>query len=231
MNLVYIYWGHYDGFESVLACAKARANCLIKVISHDTAYKMDIQKRLAEHVGEWCSYSLARWFVLRDMARNDTEITFPIFCSDWDVMIFQDLGKAYEPFLEYDYTVSIDGGMSSAAYGVNNFEALDALCNLIEANMTDKTLNDMEAWARLTRTGNWKVGNLFEIKNDSVFDHNIVCGADRFEMVDGCKQVVWKDGSPYFKKHDRSFVKAITCHCWGPWKSKPAELLRKANIL
>lgn len=228
MNLIYIFWGSYDGFKSVLACAKARANCPIKVVENP---QVPIQKRLAEHVGEWCSYSLARWFVLRDMAGEcPTTDFFPVFCSDWDVLIFQDLAKAYEPFLEYDYTVSIEGGMSSAAYGVNNFEALDALCKLIEANMTDKTLNDMEAWARLTRTGKWKVGNLFEIKNDSVFDHNIVSGGDTYEIVDGVKQVVWKDGSPYFKKHDRSFVKAVTIHAWGPWKSKPAELLRKAGI-
>lgn len=226
MNLIYIHWGYYDGFKSVLACAKARANCPITNAA-DTYHA--IQRQLADHVGEWCSYSLARWFALRDMAEKQPDI-FPVFCSDWDVMIFQDLAKAYEPFLEYDYTVSIEGGMSSAAYGVNNFEALDALCNLIEANMTDKTLNDMEAWARLTRTGNWKVGNLFEIKNDSVFDHNIVSGGDTYEIVDGVKQVVWKDGSPYFKKHDRSLVKAVTIHCWGPWKSKPAEILRKTGI-
>lgn len=226
MNLVYIFWNHYDGFEFVLACAKARANCSIGVFRDR---EVEMQKQLAQHVGEWCSYSLARWFFLRDLTRRNPHL-FPVFCSDWDVLVFQDLAKAYEPFMDYDYTVSIEGGMSSAAYGVNNFKALDALCNLIEANIGDKTLNDMEAWARLTRTGNWKVGNLFEIKNDSVFDHNIVCGGDTYEMVDGCKQVVWKDGSPYFKKHDRSLVKAVTIHAWGPWKSKPAELLRKAGI-
>lgn len=226
MNLVFIHWGHYDGFKSVLACAKARCNCPIRVIS---APVVTIQKELAAHVGEWCSYSLSRWFVLRDLVRKEPDL-LPVFCCDWDVMIFQDLAKAYEPFKDFDYTVSIDGGMASAAYGVNNFEALDALCNLVQNNLTDKTLNDMEAWSRLTRTGKWKAGNLFEIKNDSVFDHNIVCGADRFEMVNGCKQVVWKDGYPYFKKHDCSLVKAATIHCWGPYKSKPDSLLKLAGI-
>lgn len=241
MTLVFITWGSYEGFQAVLSCAKARAGCRIIVISNNKVEGVEhiplsdfpigqvMLGKLKPHVGEWAAYSLARWFVLRELLTPHPDMV-PVFCADWDVMIFRDLAKAYTPFLDCDYTVSIDQDMSSAAYGVNNFAALDALCNLIADNQSDPTLNDMEAWARLTRTGKWKVGNLFEIHDESVFDHNIVCGADRFMMLDGCKEVTWLDGIPYFQLFDLTLIRATTIHCWGPWKSKPAELLRLAGI-
>lgn len=224
MTIAFIFWGKYDGFNSALACANARANCPVIVIA-DRPHPMG--KLLAETVGNWCSYSLSRWFVLLELGRKMPHI-FPVFCCDWDVMIFQDLAKAYEPFQDCDFTVSMDGNMMSAVYGMNRVEPLEALCEVIKRDAKDKTLNDMEATARLAREGNWKVGNLFEIKNDSVFDHNIVCGSERFQMDGNVKRIVWHNQSPYFVRHDGGLVRANTIHCWGPFKSKPAELLKKA---
>lgn len=240
MTLVYINWGHYAGFQDILNCAIARAGCRIIVISDVPKTGVEylpvsefpigeqMLNALEPHVGLWAAFSLARWHVLRQLAEREPDI-FPVFCSDWDVMIFRNLAEAYAPFADCDYTVSIDGGMASAAYGVSNFAALDALCKLVEENITEKTLNDMEAWSRLTRTGAWKVGNLFETIGGSVFDHNMHCGGGRFAMDGPAKRVVYEDGYPYFISPDGT-VAANTIHCWGTYKNRTGEVLRKCGI-
>ncbi len=159
-----------------------------------------------------------------------------MFCADWDVMIFRNLPDAYAPFKTFDYTNSQYTGMGSAPYGINNPAALEALCDLIEANATDSTLNDMEAASRLERTGNWKVGNLFEIVNGSVFDHSMHCGGDRFQMEGEAKRVVYSDGNPYFLLHDglltapETLIAANTIHLWGSYKTRADEVARHCGI-
>ncbi len=242
MTLVFIFWGKYAGFEAVLACAKARAGCRIIVISDAKKPPQDVEHvRLGEFQDglrmrwtiemqsgdRWCSYSLARWFVLRELGEKQPDI-FPVFCSDWDVMIFRNLAEAYAPFMEFDYTISREGGMESAAYGVNNPAALDAWCKLVEY-LTPCVPNDMEAWSRLTRTGVWDVGNLFEIRNGSVFDHNMHSGGDRFDMQGEAKKVAYS-ADPYFELHDGTLIRANTMHLWGSYKSRAHEVLSNCGI-
>ncbi len=242
MTLCFIFWGKYDGYKSVLACARARAGCPIIVISDgkppegvrhiplsDFPTSERLRRYMIPHIGRWCSFSLARWHVLREFARKEPDI-FPVFCADWDVMIFRNLPDAYAPFKTFDYTNSQYTGMGSAPYGINNPAALEALCDLIEANATDTALNDMEAASRLERTGNWKVGNLFEIVNGSVFDHSAHCGGDRFQMAGEAKMVMYNNGLPYFSLHDGTLIMANTIHLWGSYKTRADEVARNCGI-
>lgn len=247
MNLVFIFWGHYDGFTDALACAKARAACPITVISdgekpdgvnyfplssfEESARMVDA---LSPHIGRWASLSMARWFVLRELGKRQPEL-FPVFCSDWDVMIFRNLQEAYAPFEKFDYTVSVNEGGSSAAYGVNQAEALDSFCEHVAKALRDGTVktvapNDMEAWATHTRSGPWKAGNLFEIQNGAVFDHSMHAGSDRFVMDGPAKKIVYQNGQPYFVLHGGSLIVANTAHCWSTYKTRTGEVLRKCGI-
>lgn len=249
MILVFIYWGNYDGLNAVLACAKARAECPIYVISdsqppsgvnHIPISDYSIGGRMMElfcsnNICRWAAFSLSRWYILRDFMIS-RELPFPVFCADWDVMIFRNLAKSYEPFREKDFTVSYEGAMSSAAYGVNHIDPLNAYCTLIEKQAHDggdyaATLNDMEAWARTYRAHLFKVGNLHEIHNGSVFDHSMHCGQDRFAFDGEAKRLEFHEHNPYFVLKDgQTRIAANTIHCWGSYKHKPNELAKHAGI-
>ncbi len=92
----------------------------------------------------------------------------------------------------------------------------------------------MEAWSRLSRKFNWKVGNLFETINGSVFDHNMHCGGERFVMDGPAKYIMWQDGppcyQPYFVRLDGALVAANSIHCWGTYKTRTREVLLKCGI-
>ena len=247
MTLIYIFWGEYAGFEDVLACAKARAGCPIVVISdgpapkgvthfsiHDFQEAEHIRKIMAQHVSEWDSKCIARWFVLREFLKNRPE-AYPVFCSDWDILIFQDLEKAHAPFLKFDYAVSIDEGAISATYAISAPGPLDVFCEMIGAmfTMSDPRatgLNDMGAWKHVTDTRKFSVGNLNLIVNDSIFDHNMHCGEKEFVFTGPAKRVVFTDGFPYFQKLDGALVKANTFHCWGTYKTRTKEMREIAGI-
>lgn len=249
MTLIFIYWGRYEGFQDTLACAISRAGCPIWVVSDGPAPSRvnhiplsvfpaasKMRCAIAENTGAWASFSLARWFALRELITLHPEIKFPIFCADWDVLIFRNLAQAYRPFEKFDYTISIDRGMESAAYGINHMLPLQSFCELVEKLNRDndpaaKTLNDMEAWSRNRRAHDFcSVGNLFEIHNGSVFDHNIACGADRFQMDGEDKKVIYDAGQPYFLLHDGTPIAANTIHAWYRYKTRTAEVRKMAGI-
>jgi hypothetical protein len=247
MTLCFIYWGNYDGFKDTLACAKARAACPIWVISDGPApagvnhLKLStfpvadsIRNLITPNAGEWAAYSLSRWFVLRDFAANHPHL-FPIFCADWDVLIFRDLAKAYAPFLQYDYTVSVHEGMESAAYGINRMEPLDAFCKLVEKLNVEndpraKSLNDMEAWSLNRREHGWNVGDLFQVQNGTVFDHSMHCGEKDYEFEGPAKRLKWDNGFPYFTLKSGEKIAANTIHAWGGYKTKTGFVRRAAGI-
>jgi hypothetical protein len=237
----------YPGFTDVIESAKRRANCPIWVISDqpdpggvnyvpisEFPVGDEMRARFARQMNPWSCLTLARWYVLRDFIRK-YDPPFPIICMDWDVMIFRDLGAAYAPFEECDYTVSVLDGLDSAAYGINRMEPLEAFCDMVEGISDDnrpeaQQLNDMLAWRLFRGTAAWKVGDLFEIRDGSVFDHNIHCGADRFRMEGEAKQVVFLGGTPYFVALDGSLVVANTIHCWGTYKTRTRELMYSSFI-
>ena len=248
MTLVFIAWGHYPGFQDALACARARAGCPIWVVSdgappagvnHLPLSKFPIASRvrceIAVNTGAWASFSLARWFVLHELITLRPEIKFPIFCADWDVLIFRNLAEAYRPFEKFDYTVSIEGTMESAAYGINHMRPLQSFCELVqklnyENDPRAKNLNDMEAWSLNRRAHNWNVGNLHEIHDGCVFDHSMHCGADRFMMNGPAKKVLFEKGQPYFVTNDSKIIAANSLHCWGSYKTRTAEVRKMAGI-
>jgi hypothetical protein len=88
----------------------------------------------------------------------------------------------------------------------------------------------MEAWSRNRRAHDWKVGNLYEIHDNSVFDHSMHAGGERFVTDGPAMKVVFENQQPYFLSHDGSLVAANTLHCWGSYKTRTAEMRKLAGI-
>lgn len=246
MTVVFIAWGNYSGFADTVKCARAFAGCPVFVLSD--AYVLGQEPNISKfnkyrawidrlktvvphnkHTG--AVLPAVRWFILEEWTEKFPQ--FPVFCADWDVMIMRKLDESYEPFRAYDYTISTDQGCQSAAYCINRPEPLRAYCDMLRSMInTDSPalkgeLNDMALWTANQRLHNWNVGNLWDVKNGSVFDHNMHCGADRFKVEpNGAKVIDCTDGKPSFVAHDGSLVRANTIHCWGTYKTRTGEIMK-----
>ncbi len=250
MTLIYIAWGKFDGFRDVLKCSEKHAGCPIYIVQEALLQEcpemaavipmsnfpvgLKITRELENFTTHWFALSVARWFVLLDFIHTYRP-KFPVFCSDWDVMIFRSLSEACAPFMEHDYCVSIQNGNPSAAYVVNRVEPLEYFCKTIRKMLDENdpgliNLQDMFAWKLISNSGKFNIGDLSQIKNDSIFDHNIHCGAKQFEMDGPAKKVVWEKGRPFFVQTDGKVVRANTIHCWGTYKTRTAEVLESAGI-
>lgn len=253
MTVVFIAWGRYGGFPDAVRMAVARSGCPVYVIC-DTSPKMsgcteipinefpsgcfeaEITQR---NGGSWFhSRSLARWCVLLEAATK-LGMSWPIWCLDWDVLVFSDLNQATKPFLGFDYCVSQYRTSSSAPYLINRPEPLVEFCQqlrLIIATGTQETLHhlqDMAAWGMFagTETGKgFKAGNLNQIINDSTFDHNVHCDGTDFVADGQVKKIEWRNGHPYFfaASAPTQPVLAHTVHCWGTFKTRTGELVKRA---
>jgi hypothetical protein len=253
MNLIYIFWGNYGGFLDVLACAQARAKCPIFVVSdgpppppgHDTHHlpisrfpRVNRMRSLFESRNDpdqavWLAKTMTRWFILQELTRRHPGM-FPLFCSDWDILLFSNLNDAYRPFLAGDISVTKDGSMGGPAYGINNAEALDKFCSHIEKLVVDRhplahNLNDMVAWGLAPELG-LRVSDLSQVVNGGVFDHNIHCDGGVFEMDGPTKRIVFGQQQPFFVTKAGEQVKAHCIHCWGSYKGRTAELRRQAGV-
>lgn len=247
MTVVFIYWGgeNYPNVVDAIACAKAKS-CLPVYVISDTVPNIDCNFESVSQFGKalkvreklrgitTVAESLSRWFVLNEFAKT-RENMFPVLCFDWDVLTFRNLEEAYRPFLGFDYTISIGDGGWSAAYGVNHKKCLDGFCSFVEGlvesgDPRSKNLNDMEAWAHYGRSNGSSIGNLFEIKNGSVFDHSMHVGSGIYEFDGPAKRVVFVDGSPHFVLLDGTFIAANTMHCWGSYKFKTGDVRKMAGV-
>ena len=247
MNLVYIFPGYYAGFPDSLRSAQSNCGCPVTVIDHPETFGVwgETISKLSQHCdADWQRFAIARWVLLRELIQSG-KVKLPVFCSDWDILFFSNLNESMRPFVNFDYCASIthDEGvpLSSAAYCVNTIEPLNHFCDLIDSiyrnSIPRPEMTDMSAWSEVTNSKKFTVGDLFSIQNNSVFDHNISCGIDRFQMHNPdariafrTKKIVWVDRSPFFMRLDKSLIKAHTIHCWGPFKGKTGRLCKTAGI-
>lgn len=237
MNLFFIAWGNYSGFDAAIQCAKSRCGCPVLVVRDR---KSDILKKLLNGCADGSKLaratSLARWFVLRDTMEK-LGLSYPAFCSDWDMMIFSDLSKACALFLDCDFARTVNHpnlGDTNAAYLVCRKEPLDAFCELAEKSdrtCDDPEFHDMTVWREVAEQGRWKVGDLTEIINGSTFDLGIHCSLGKYRMNGKSKLVTFIDGHPHFTiDATGELVLAHCVHCWGEYKGREPELLRLAGI-
>lgn len=257
MNLFFIAWGTYGGFPATIKCAASRVNCPIYVVTDtppcklpNSVHYIDLKKfhavnRLLDHLlpGGWHGQakiaratSLARWKVLSE-AMFLYDLSYPVFCSDWDMMMFDDLGKACDPFAHYDFARTVNHPNlddSNAAYLVCRKEPLDAFCDLVgnsDRTCDDPEFHDMSMWREVAKQGRWTYGDLTDIVNGSTFDLGIHCSLGKYRMNGNSKLVTFRDGHPYFTiDATGDQIRAHNIHCWGEYKNREPLLLKQAGI-
>jgi len=254
MHLIFTSWGKYDGLLSALQCAQAHCGCPIHVLGeHDYnigSFTHIAELRKSNAVLERISHqllhdpfrtlhapALARWFAIYEYAEA-TSLDFPIFTADTDFMVFGNLEKAFEPFAQFDFSVSFMGEARTAPYYISRREPLTAFCGFVEsllgvdlANQPVETVSDMTFWTQLAGLHGFNVGNTFEVKDGTVFDHHLLIHDGRFVMGDLGKRIEWIAGYPHFVlRNTKQKIKANTLHCWGPFKNAEYWFLERSQM-
>lgn len=238
MNLFFIAWGEYLGFKAAIQCAKERCGCKVHVVRDRKSSILESLLGNGQHDGGKLARatSLARWFVLLEGMKK-MELSYPVFCADWDMMIFSNLEAACAPFLECDFARTVNHpnlGDTNAAYLVCKEEPLREFCSLVSSsnqNCDDPECHDMKVWREVADQGKWKVGDLTEIKNSSTFDLGVHCSLGKYRMAGASKLITFKDGHPYFTiDATGEQILAHNIHCWGEYKGREPELLKRARV-
>lgn len=255
MNVIIASTGFMPSLSDCIRSFSARSNCPVHIIAdrsvvgHVSASFADYDLGPAsKQLVEWGHFPTLRWLATNAYVKA-RHINGPLFCPDWDLMCFSDLNIACEPFLKFDVCQTRDMGPGrlnegnwAAASFVGNVEVLDAFCDYATKVVTTKpwgtnhcAYNDMAVWSYFVGESKVIRGDMSEIKNGSVFDHN-VCVPDLYEVEndDGgfpTKRIFWKNGRPHFSRSgDSQLIQAHTIHCWGSYKQRTHELLLRAGI-
>lgn len=262
MTLVFIAWGDYGGWRHSVRCAAARAKADRVYVIGQQKYRFNTlgadwlnledflaSKKLIPDMisghgdGLSCAYSLTRWIVVKELAASG-RATFPIFTADWDMMLFSDLKAACQPFLQYDFSVTVNHPNDadvSAAYLITRIEPLVIFqSNLERVLYGDDTIakeeyakyaQDMGEWQKVFSTKQFTRGVMSRNVNGGTFDHNIECPGDGLEMEGPAKRIYWQGQTPFFRRVDNGeYVKAHCIHCWGSHKNREVELAGNAGI-
>jgi hypothetical protein len=198
-------------------------------------------------------FSLNRWLVLLDYMEKNTSDE-PIYAPDWDVLVFQDLNVALEPFMELpaaSLRVGIVGfdNYWQNVHMVKNTEPLKIFLRTVYDLLKKgcNNLHDMGCWTEAVNKGCLQMTDMNKVVNGSYFDPAITYDPGRYHGKDvfqheqpknemeatghipSMKVVKWVSGKPYFVLKDTGeLVKANTIHCWGPLKGSTAKVLADA---
>jgi hypothetical protein len=198
-------------------------------------------------------HSLMRWFCI-GMFCQDQGIDTPIFAPDWDMLIFQDMREAEARMDCYDFSVGLAAlhikhpSLLMMFYGMamecvrEGKEAFPDVEHAARRRTGNATWSDMEIWEVLRSRVGLKKVTVTEVKGGSVFDDiiQVLPGESELELDETdvhafskrvSKRIVWEGGRPHFVIKDSGrLVKANTIHCWGNYKMRTAELLKKAGL-
>lgn len=246
MNIFYSYNGRYSGFKDSVLSARTMGGCPVHVMTDQKDYIrgaiVEDQNQLpvpddVRNIFQYQINGLLRWLAIsRFVKKNSILGTIVVF--DWDFLLFSNLTEALEPFSAFPLCNSKEVDSSWNAAWVIRDQALlhDFIPFTFESirkrQCGDECVqyNDMAMWNLFIYTHQIPHGNLSDIKNNSVFDHNLHCGHGKYECDGMAKKITWKDKRPYFTLLDGTMIKAHTIHCWGPSKGKTSELITLSGI-
>lgn len=248
----------FVNYAFTIACADAFSGCEVEYCS-DAAFSgvgkatwrpfaKIIQNAVADYPAlahiipvtghSLCKWSLVRWFATLEMWKQH-DSNEPMFCADWDVLIFRDLNITTKPFMDKYWSVSkheVDAW--SSPYLVLHREVVENFCKYVSACHASGRLpigtngiSDMAAWTAFARDTCYVPGDLNRIVNDSLFDGNNLLNLHGLLVreSDG-KRIVWVDKKPYFVMADTErLIAANTIHCC-TWKDRIPEFVKQAGL-
>ena len=156
-----------------------------------------------------------RWFVLKEfLIVNKLQRCLYL---DSDTMLYGDVTKDSKKFEHFDFTLS--QMTSGCTFFLNRVEALTNFCNFLfdiytrrdryhhdkmvghftarRMNRLDGGVCDMTAFQLYHELNFGNVGEASRIIDGSLYDPAITSPAPGFEMKNGIKRIIWKEGLPY----------------------------------
>jgi hypothetical protein len=156
-----------------------------------------------------------RWFILREfLATHNIQRCLYL---DSDVMLYADVTEDSKKFEQFDFTLCWN--TIGCVFFLNRLEGLDQLCHFLmdiynkkDRYHFDKMVShyavrrknqlaggvcDMTAFQLYSEANFGRVGEASHVINGSVYDPNINMPHPGFEMENGIKKIVWKDGYPW----------------------------------
>ena len=167
-----------------------------------------------------CAYTCGlifyqRWFILKEFLVTK-EIEKCLYL-DSDTMLYADVTEERKKFEQYDFTLS--HMTCGCVFFLNRIEALTDFCQFITDIYTKKEryyydrmlaqyatfrkngmmggANDMTAFDLYRYDHFGEIGEVSQVIDGSVYDPGINVPQPGFEMENGIKKIIWKNGQPY----------------------------------
>ena len=208
---------------------------LISGFSYYSKKFEDVYVPLSTH-GDYETFCFQRWFVLYEwMKRKNVDKCFYL---DSDVLFYANTNEEAEKYKYFDFTLA-HRCCGHASYFTYN--GLRTFCKFLFETYVergfdyDKIASHWELHKKYNRTGGVCDMTLFEyfaryknpggvaetmhIINDSTYDHCINQADYNYEMVNGLKNIQFKDGIPYCRQlqYDK-LIRFVALHCQGGCK-------------
>ena len=190
----------------------------------------------------WILFVFQRLFMLKEfMVANKMERCLHV---DSDVMLYANVTEDQKKFDQYDFTVS--HRMACSIFYVNRVEALEDFCQFLidiytkkdryhydkmvghyavrNKNLLEGGACEMNAFEYYGVSHFGLIGEVSLIMDGSVYDPNISMPYPGFEMENGTKKLIWRDGNPYgiYLRSGR-LIKFNSLHCQGSAKQLMSE--------
>jgi len=196
-------------------------------------------------------FCIQRWFILNEFVQKLGINRF--FYADSDVLIFADILKESNKFINYD--LALVNGMSGGVSFWFNKDVLNFFCNFIRniymkndidnyeeiiklAEDYKKTkrpggVSDMAFFYLFKKQNLAKIGELTEIIDSSTYDANFSEGQNGqyiFRKRCGVKKIIWRGDYPYGELAEGKFIKFNALHLQGSSKNYIQRILKKKKI-
>jgi hypothetical protein len=184
---------------------------------HEAAEFKHVYKHYSTNGYHYELINFQRWFILQDfLTANKLQRCLYL---DSDTMLYVDVTEDSKKFANFDFTLS--QMTSGCTFFLNRVEALSDFCNFLldiytlkdryhydkmVGHFTARRINrlpggvcDMTAFQLYNELRFGEIGEAAQIIEGSVYDPAITSPAPGFEMENGIKKIIWREGIPYGK--------------------------------
>ncbi len=189
-----------------------------------------------------------RWFILRDfLVQNKMGRCFYL---ESDVMLYANVTEEQKKFSQWDFTLSSRCSGSSSFF--NNLEALKEFCSYLmdiytkrdqlswdhmvslslkqSRNAPSNNVGDKTAFDLYLNKNRASIGETTLIEDGATYDHNVNLPDPDFEMRNGIKHVIWREGKPYGRQRNSGReIRFNVLHFQGTAKKYMRQVYENSN--